>query len=115
MNRRRELTVIEQTRPCTLCGARPGGRCTNPSGSFYATGVHAARETAGASRPAEPTGQYGTRRQQLTAYFYLLIEYAEKTEDKQRRDGLFDRIERIIAAVEAEDAKPVPCGLGWPS
>jgi hypothetical protein len=40
----RPLTVTEQTRACSFCGAQPGQRCANPSGSFYSGGIHAARE-----------------------------------------------------------------------
>lgn len=39
----RPLTVTGQTRHCAFCGAQPGQRCTDPSGSFYSGGVHAAR------------------------------------------------------------------------
>lgn len=48
---RRPLTELEQSKPCPLCGAQPGQRCTNPGGDFYATGSHAARRT-GAARQA---------------------------------------------------------------
>jgi hypothetical protein len=62
--------------------------------------------------PAPPVK---TRAQQLREYFELLVRLAEKAEDKQRRDDLFDRIERTLKAIEGEDRPPVPCGLGWPS
>ena len=43
---RRALTDTERAKACGFCGARPGERCTNPDGSFYSTGAHAAREGA---------------------------------------------------------------------
>lgn len=51
---RRRLTGIEHTRPCSFCGAQPGERCTNPSGSLY-LGVHAAR--SGTGRRTRPPQQ----------------------------------------------------------
>ena len=39
----RPLTPAEESGSCPLCGARPGERCTNPSGSTYAPGEHISR------------------------------------------------------------------------
>ncbi len=59
-----------------------------------------------------------TRMGQLCAYCDLLLRLAEKAEDRQRQ-GLFDRIERTLAEIDAEAARqhrvPARCGTGWPS
>lgn len=39
----RPLTPVEIQRPCPLCGARPGQRCTNPNSTTYPHGEHASR------------------------------------------------------------------------
>lgn len=94
---RRPLTEIERSRRCTLCGARPGERCTNPNGSHYAAGVHLPRKYAATcSRiPAAPP----TQREQVAAYFRMLIKLAE-TAEGERLEDLFNRIERTIAFAE---------------
>lgn len=91
---RRPLTEIEQTRHCALCDARPGERCTNPNGSLYAAGSHSLRKYAAPKRsPAAPP------REQVSAYFRLLVKLSETAEGERLKD-LFNRIERTIAFAE---------------
>lgn len=45
-----------------------------------------------------------TRAEQISDYFRLLVSLADKAEDKGRREDLFDRIERTIAAMAIECA-----------
>lgn len=94
---RRPLTEIEQARHCALCGARPGERCTNPNGSYYAAGVHSPRKYAAPTHP--PTAAVTRLREQVSAYFRLLIKLAD-TAEGERREDLFNRIERTIAFAE---------------
>lgn len=103
MTARRSLTDIEKARHCALCGARPGERCTNPGGSYYAAGVHSPRKYAAPTRPpAAPP----TQREQVSAYFRMLIKLAGTAEGERLQD-LLDRIERTIAfAEELEKAEP---------
>lgn len=60
--------------------------------------------------PQAVTTDTTTRAGQLRAYFDLLIGLAEKAEDKQQRDSLFDRIEQTLTAFEAETAPAGPDG-----
>lgn len=59
-----------------------------------------------------------TRAQQIRDYFDLLMRLARGAEG-ERRDDLFDRIERAIAMGEAEAKRQqrahVRCGTGWPA
>lgn len=57
-----------------------------------------------------------TRAQQIRAYFDLLMKLAQDAEGARRED-LLNRIERTLAAMEAEvhAAKRERCGTGWPA
>lgn len=89
---------------------RPGGVPAHCSAKCR-NAVSWARYTG---RKLQPPSAVKTRAEQLRAYFGLLMRLAEHAEDKQRRDDLFDRIERTLCEIGTEEARLVPSGLGWP-
>lgn len=90
----RPLTDAERLHWCPLCASQPGQRCTNPSGSVYPSGNHAARRSAAALPP--DVARLRERQRQLSEFFGLLLRMAEVSPDPD----LLDRIERVIKLAE---------------
>ena len=91
-----------------------GGRriyCSKKCGNAVNNARYTARR---AGRQYPPPVVARTRAQQLRAYFDLLMRLTQKARGEQLND-LFDRLERTLTEIDAEDARPIPCGLGWPA